>query len=205
MIAKAAAAFMAAAILGWGLAPRSVWDGVYTTEQASAATERFFREPNLLALRELALRRTADRVDAAARTYSDQGSTSKPWLARDRFLIAVALDDQAEQLIRVGKRFADALDAEWIVVSVETPAMLKLDEATRNRRIDILRLAESLGAQTVTLDGPSASVAVTEYARLRNITRIVVEGELGRTEYLRVTVDPLNPAGLFTWARVPLI
>jgi two-component system sensor histidine kinase KdpD len=147
---------------------------VYTKEQASAATERFFREPNLLALRELALRRTADRVDAAARTYSDQGSTSKPWLARDRFLIAVALDDQAEQLIRVGKRFADALDAEWIVVSVETPAMLKLDEATRNRRIDILRLAESLGAQTVTLDGPSASAAVTEYARLRNITRIVV-------------------------------
>jgi two-component system, OmpR family, sensor histidine kinase KdpD len=147
---------------------------VYTKEQASAATERFFREPNLLALRELALRRTADRVDAAARTYSDQGSTSKPWLARDRFLIAVALDDQAEQLIRVGKRFADALDAEWIVVSVETPAMLKLDEATRNRRIDILRLAESLGAQTVTLDGPSASAAVTEYARLRNIARIVV-------------------------------
>ena len=147
---------------------------VYTKEQASAATERFFREPNLLALRELALRRTADRVDAAARTYSDQGRSSKPWLARDRFLIAVALDDQAEQLIRVGKRFADALDAEWIVVSVETPAMLKLDEAMRNRRIDILRLAESLGAQTVTLDGPSASAAVTEYARLRNITRIVV-------------------------------
>ena len=148
---------------------------VYTKEQASAATERFFREPNLLALRELALRRTADRVDAAARTYSDQGSSaSKPWLARDRFLIAVALDDQAEQLIRIGKRFADALDAEWIVVSVETPAMLKLDEATRNRRIDILRFAESLGAETVTLDGPSASTAVTEYARLRNITRIVV-------------------------------
>lgn len=147
---------------------------VYTKEQASAATERFFREPNLLALRELALRRTADRVDAAARSFSDQGRSSKPWLARDRFLIAVALDDQAEQLIRVGKRFADALDAEWIVVSVETPAMLKLDEAARNRRIDILRLAESLGAQTVTLNGPSASAAVTEYARLRNVTRIVV-------------------------------
>src|SRR6202790_1504326 len=147
---------------------------VYAAERISAATKRYFREPNLLALRELALRRTADRVDAAARTYSDQGRSSKPWLARDRFLIAVALDDQAEQLIRVGKRFADALDAEWIVVSVETPAMLKLDEATRNRRIDILRLAESLGAQTVTLDGPSASAAVTEYARLRNVTRIVV-------------------------------
>jgi K+-sensing histidine kinase KdpD len=96
------------------------------------------------------------------------------WLARDRFLIAVAPDDQAEQLIRVGKRFADALDAEWLVVSVETPAMLKLGEQARNRRIRALRLAESLGAQTVTLEGSSASAALTEYARLRHVTRIVV-------------------------------
>jgi two-component system sensor histidine kinase KdpD len=147
---------------------------VYSIAHATAATKRYFREPNLLALRELALRRTADRVDAAARAYKDRERFSRPWLARDRFLVAVALDDQAEQLIRVGKRFADALDAEWLVVSVETPAMLQLGEASRNRRVDILRLAESLGAQTVTLDGPSASAALTEYARLRNITRIVV-------------------------------
>jgi two-component system, OmpR family, sensor histidine kinase KdpD len=147
---------------------------VYSVARATAATKRYFREPNLLALRELALRRTADRVDAAARVYKDRERFSRPWLARDRFLIAVALDDQAEQLIRVGKRFADALDAEWLVVSVETPAMLKLGEVSRNRRVDILRLAESLGAQTVTLNGPSASAAVSEYARLRNVTRIVV-------------------------------
>ncbi len=146
---------------------------VYSVAHATAATRRYFREPNLLALRELALRRTADRVDAAARAY-DRERSSRPWLARDRFLIAVDLDDQAEQLVRVGKRFADALDAEWLVVSVETPAMLKLGEASRNRRVDILRLAESLGAQTVTLDGPSASAALCEYAQLRNITRIVV-------------------------------
>jgi two-component system sensor histidine kinase KdpD len=160
---------------------------VYAAERVSAATKRYFREPNLLALRELALRRTADRVDAAARAYKDLERSSKPWLARDRFLIAVALDDQAEQLIRVGKRFADALDAEWIVVSVETPAMLKLGEASRNRRIDILRLAESQGAEAVTLDGPSASVALKEYAQLRNVTRIVV-GEprrFGLTSLLR--------------------
>jgi two-component system sensor histidine kinase KdpD len=147
---------------------------VYSTSQAATATEKFFREPNLVALRELALRRTADRVDAAARAFSGQERVSKPWLARDRFLVAVALDDQAEQLVRVGKRFADALDAEWLVVTVETPAMLKLGERTRNRRVEILRLAESLGAQTVTLDGPSASAALTEYARVRNVTRIVV-------------------------------
>jgi two-component system sensor histidine kinase KdpD len=147
---------------------------VYGAAQAAAATEKFFREPNLLALRELALRRTADRVDAAARAYGNRERVSKPWLARDRFLVAVTLDDQAEQLVRVGKRFADALDAEWLVVTVETAAMLKLGEKARNRRVDILRLAESLGAQTVTLDGSSASTALIEYARLRNVTRIVV-------------------------------
>ena len=147
---------------------------VYTVEHASPATKQYFREPNLLALRELALRRTADRVNAQARPFKDRERFSQPWLARDRFLVAVAVDDQAEQLVRVGKRFADALDAEWLVVCVETPAMLNLGEAARNRRVNILRLAESLGAQTVTLDGPSASAALAEYARLRNVTRIVV-------------------------------
>jgi two-component system sensor histidine kinase KdpD len=152
---------------------------VYVSEQVATATERFFRKPNLLALRELALRRTADRVDAAALEYAGKERTSKPWLARDRFLIAVAPDDQAEQLVRVGKRFAAALDAEWLVVSIETPELLRLSERQRNRRIDVLRLAESLGAETVTLDGPSAADALLEYARLRNVTRIVV-GEVKR-------------------------
>jgi len=147
---------------------------VHGADHVTSATKRFFLEPNLLALRELALRRTADRVDAAARAYADGDTASKPWLARDRFLVAVALDDQAEQLIRVGKRFAAALDAEWVVVMVETPSMLKLRDASRNRRVDILRFAESLGATTVTLDGPSASAAISEYARIRNVTRIVV-------------------------------
>ena len=123
---------------------------VYAAAQVSKATESFFRKPNLFALRELALRRTADRVDAAALEFAAQAPTSRPWLARDRFLIAVTPDGQAEELVRIGKRFADALDAEWIVVSVETPQLLKLSETERNRRIDVLRLAESLGAETVT-------------------------------------------------------
>jgi two-component system, OmpR family, sensor histidine kinase KdpD len=152
---------------------------VYIADQVGTATERFFRTPNLLALRELALRRTADRVDADALEYQGKERVSRPWLARDRFMIAVAPDDQAEQLVRFGKRFADALDAEWMVVSVETPALLKLSERERNRRIDVLRLAESLGAETVTLDGPSAADALIDYARVRNITRIVV-GEVKR-------------------------
>ena len=153
---------------------------VYAAAQVSKATEGFFRIPNLLALRELALRRTADRVDAAALEFAGQAPTSRPWLARDRFLIAVTPDGQAEELVRIGKRFADALDAEWLVVSVETPQLLKLSEVERNRRINVLQLAESLGAETVTIDGASAADALLEYARLRNVTRIVT-GEAKRT------------------------
>ncbi len=153
---------------------------VYAADRVLTATEGFFRKPNLLALRELALRRTADRVDAAALEFAAQAPSSRPWLARDRFLIAITPDDQAEQLVRIGKRFADALDAEWLVVSVETPKLLKLSESARNRRIDVLRLAESLGAETVTLDGVSAAETLLEYAGLRNVTRIVI-GEAKRT------------------------
>jgi two-component system, OmpR family, sensor histidine kinase KdpD len=181
------------------LAARLKAGKVYANVRVGSATERFFREPNLIAMREMALRRTADRVDAAARAYVTSERASKPWLARDRFMIAVAPNDQAEQLVRVGKRFADALDAEWLVVSVETPNMLKLGEAARNHRVNVLRLAESLGAQTVTLDGPSASAALIEYARIRNITRIVV-GEPRRLG-LREIIRPSTAAKLVRTAR----
>jgi two-component system sensor histidine kinase KdpD len=172
---------------------------VYVSDKAATAADRFFRRPNLTALRELALRRTADRVDAAARAYSGDERSSRPWLARDRFLIAIAPNDQAEQLVRVGKRFADALDAEWLVVSVETPALLKLGERARNRRIAALRLAESLGAQTITLDGSSAAAALAEYARLRNITRIVV-GEPRRRGW-RALLAPSTAAKLVRYGQ----
>jgi two-component system sensor histidine kinase KdpD len=147
---------------------------VYVSDQVATATQRFFRKENLTALREIALRKTADRVDAAMRGFEAGDSSGRPWLARDRLLVAPGPDAQAEQLVRAGKRLADALDAEWTVVYVETPAMLKLSERQRNRRVDVLRLAESLGAETVTLDGPSAAEVILEYARTRKATRIVV-------------------------------
>jgi len=146
---------------------------VYVPEQARFAVDRFFRKPNLVALRELALRRTADRVDAAARAAFPADADSRPWLARERLLVAVGPDAQAEQLVRTGKRLADALDAEWVVVFVETPNLLRMPEAERNRRIDVLRLAESLGAEAVTLDGPSAAETLLAYAATRKANRIV--------------------------------
>jgi two-component system sensor histidine kinase KdpD len=145
---------------------------VYVADKAAVAIERFFKKPNLMALRELALRRVADRVEAAAHAASPQ--TPRQRLAADRVLVAIGPDSQAEQLVRAGKRIAAALDAQWTVVYVETPELLRLSEAQRNRRIDVLRLAESLGAETVTLDGRSVSATLIEYAQTRNITRMIV-------------------------------
>ena len=145
---------------------------VYIADEAATAVERFFRTPNLMALRELALRRVADRVEAAARALPVDRTRAR--LAGDRVMVAVGPDEQAEQLVRAGKRLADALDAEWTVVYVETPALLRLSDADRNRRIDVLRLAESLGAESVTLDGPTAAATLLEYAQMRNATRVVV-------------------------------
>jgi len=145
---------------------------VYIADEAATAVERFFRTPNLMALRELALRRVADRVEAAARALPEDKTRLR--IAGDRILVAVGPDAQSEQLVRVGKRMSDALDAQWTVVYVETPRLLRLADSDRNRRIEVLRLAESLGAETVTLDGPSAAETLIEYAQTRHATRVIV-------------------------------
>lgn len=147
---------------------------IYVPKEAAHATERFFRRPNLLALRELSLRRVADRVEAAARVSAGAGTSSHRRLAGERVLVAIGPNSQAEQLVRTGKRMADALDAGWTVVYVETPQLLRLSAVERNRRIDLLRLAESLGAETVTLDGHAVAATLSEYAQTRHATRVIV-------------------------------
>lgn len=147
---------------------------IYVPGEVNTAVDRFFRKQNLMALRELALRRTADRVEAAARAALGGEPAAPARFARDRILVALGPDPQAEQLVRAGKRIADALDADWTAVYVETPALLRLTEEQRNRRVDMLQLAESLGAETVTLSGPTAADALIEYAQTRRVTRVVV-------------------------------
>ena len=171
---------------------------VYVGDQANTAIERFFRKQNLMALREIALRRVADRVEAAARALP-AAERAQLRIAGDRVLVAVGPDEQATELGRAGKRMADALDAEWTVVYVETPALLRLSEAARNRRIDVLRLAESLGGETVTLDGPSAAGTIAEYARVRNATRVIVGAPKRRG--LRAWLRPSTATELVRRAR----
>ena len=170
---------------------------VYIADEAATAAERFFRTPNLMALRELALRRVADRVEAAARALPEDRTRTR--LAGDRILVAVGPDAQSEQLVRVGKRMADALDAEWTVVYVETPRLRRLPDSDRNRRIDVLRLAESLGAETVTLDGPSPSETLIEYAQTRHATRVIVGAPKRRG--WRAVLRPSASVQLVTNAR----
>ena len=158
---------------------------IYRAAQAEQASENFFRKGNLIALRELALRKTADRVDQAMREYRQEKSVRAAWAARERILVAVGPDAQAQRLVRAGKRLADRLDAEWLVVFVETPDLLRLSQEERNRRIAILRLATSLGAEAITLGGPSASAELLSYARTRNVSRIMV-GAPNRSRWRRM-------------------
>jgi two-component system sensor histidine kinase KdpD len=147
---------------------------VYIPEQARRAIDSFFRRGNLIALRELALRTTADRVDAAMLEYREGHAIRAPWAAGECILVAIGPYEDAERLVRAGKRMASALHAPWIAVYVETPDLLRLPEAERNRRIALLRLAESLGAETVTLGGSSAGEEIANYAATRNVTRILI-------------------------------
>jgi two-component system, OmpR family, sensor histidine kinase KdpD len=147
---------------------------IYIPAQAQHAIDNFFRKGNLIALRELALRTTADRVDAAMDEYREVRGIRAIWAAGERLLVAIGPDEQAERLVRAGKRMATALHAEWIVVFVETPDLLRLSDVDRDRRIALLRLAESLGAETVTLGGSSVGEEIANYARTRNVTRVLI-------------------------------
>jgi two-component system sensor histidine kinase KdpD len=124
---------------------------------------------------------------------------SRARFARDRILVALGPDPQAEQLVRTATRMADALDADWTAVYVETPALLRLAEKQRNRRIDLLRLAESLGAETVTLSGPTAAETLLEYAQTRQVTRLVVGSPKRRG--LRALIRPSAVTELVKHAR----
>lgn len=147
---------------------------VYVPQQARIAIENFFRKGNLIALRELALRKTAERVDAAMERWRGAEAVAQPWLATERIIVGLGPRSDGESLVRAGKRLATALRAPWIVVYVETPYLIRLPEAERNRRIEWLRLGESLGAETVTLGGAAPADELVGYARTRSASRILL-------------------------------
>ncbi|MCA7998407.1 DUF4118 domain-containing protein [Burkholderia metallica] len=149
---------------------------VYLAQQAERAVRNFFRKGNLIALRELALRRTADRVDAQMREYRADRSIQRIWQARERLLVCVGPGPEAPTLVRAAARLAASLKADWIAVYVETPRLQRLPDAQRQRTLDALKLAAELGAETATLAGADAVAALIGYAKVRNVSKLVAGG-----------------------------
>ncbi|MCX7096594.1 MAG: sensor histidine kinase KdpD [Methylococcales bacterium] len=147
---------------------------VYLPQQAETAVQHFFRKGNLIALRELALRQTANRVDAQMLDYRENNFIREVWQVNERVLVCIGPNALSERLVRAGKRFATSLRAEWLVVYVETPELQRLSAEKRDAVLRILRLAEQLGAETVTLSAPDMSEAIIKLSNERNITKIVM-------------------------------
>lgn len=147
---------------------------VYVPEQAQKAMEHFFRKGNLIALRELALRRTAEQVDEQMESYRRDAGVSAIWPAAERILVCVGPNPRSIRLIRAARRMAAGLRAEWIAVHVEASSRIKPSEDDLKILAEHMRLAESLGAQTVTLTGHKASEEILNYARQRNVSKIII-------------------------------
>jgi two-component system sensor histidine kinase KdpD len=147
---------------------------VYVPQQAERAMLSFFRKGNLIALRELSLRLTADRVDAQMQDYRDDHAIHDVWPVGDRVLVCMGPNPIAERLIRAAKRLATSLHAQWIVAYVETPELQRLSAERRDEVLRLLRFAEQLGAETVTLSGPDMSNEILNFAKSRNVTKIVL-------------------------------
>src|SRR6059036_4111082 len=166
---------------------------VYLPQQAQEAIRNFFRKGNLIALRELALRRTAERVDAQMRVYMHEHAIGKAWPTAERLLVCVSPGPESARLVRAAKRMADQLDAPWVAAYVETPAQLRLPPEVRDRVTQTLRLAEQLGAETVRLPGQKMSEAILAFAHDRNVTKIVV-GKPRRRLWTRILIGSIVDA-----------
>ncbi len=147
---------------------------VYLPAQAERAVRNFFRKGNLIALRELALRRTADRVDDQMLAYRHDEAIRTVWHTRESLLACVGPEPGAEKLVRSTARLAKQLEVEWHAVYVETPKLQRLPEAQRERVLRVLTLAQELGAQTATIPGQSPTEEIVAYARSHNLARVVI-------------------------------
>ena len=146
---------------------------VYVTAQAQRAIENFFRKGNLIALRELALRHTAERVDAQMHAFRRAQGIEQTWAASEQILVAVSPSPYSASIIRAARRMASALHARWFAVYVEPRTATGISRAAEARLSQNLRLAEQLGAEVVTLSGDDAPEAILRFARERNITKVI--------------------------------
>ncbi len=149
---------------------------VYVPKQAERALEHYFSPGNLTALRELALRRTAERVDEQLLTHMQANAIAGPWAAGERILVCLSEDPRAAGLVRYTRRLADRLHAPWTAVSIETRRSLQLTDEQRDRLADTLRLAEALGGEALTIPGVGRRIAddIINFAQANNVTQIII-------------------------------
>ncbi len=147
---------------------------VYIAHQAERAADNFFRKGNLMALRELALRRTADRVEGDVQAYRVDKSIGSVWKTATALLTCVGPDEGAERVVRATARLASQLNADWHAIYIETPALQRLPAARRETILATLNLAQNLGASTAVIASPDIAESVVTYARKHNLSKVVI-------------------------------
>src|ERR1700760_856593 len=160
---------------------------VYVPKQAERALEHYFSPGNLTALRELALRRTAERVDEQLLNHMQANATPRPCAAGERIPVCVSEDPRAAGLVRYTKRLADRLHAPFTAISIETRRSLQLSDEERDRLADTLRLAEALGAEALTIPGVGRRIAddIINFAHANNVTQIII-GKSDRSRWFEI-------------------
>ncbi|HTV96657.1 MAG TPA: DUF4118 domain-containing protein [Steroidobacteraceae bacterium] len=153
---------------------------VYVQQQAERAASNFFRKGNLMALRELALRRTADRVEGDVQAYRVDKSIGSVWKTGSALLTCVGPDAAAERVVRAAARLASQLNTDWHAIYVETPGLQRLPPARRERILATLQLAEELGATTAVIASAEVAESLVSYARAHNLAKIVIGRDPGR-------------------------
>jgi len=163
---------------------------VYLGERAEWAAKNFFRESNLTALREMALRVVAEHVDRDLREIMSEQKIPGPWASADRLLVAVSASPYSERLIRYTRRLASSMEASWVVANIEGPRPLSQEEQTRLTRYSAL--ARQLGAEVITTPGRDVAEALLRVARENNVTQIVIGKPLGARWLGLLKRDPLS-------------
>jgi two-component system sensor histidine kinase KdpD len=160
---------------------------VYVPKQAERALKHYFSPANLTALRELALRRTAERVDEQLLEQMQARAISGPWPAGERILVCISEDERSAALVRYAKRLADRLHAPWTALYLETGRSLRFAEAERDRIADTLRLAERLEGEAIKLPAKARRLAddVIAFAQRNNATHIII-GKSDRTRWFEI-------------------
>ncbi len=159
-------------------------------EVKKRAAQNFFKKSNLIALRELALRRTAERVDALMDVYKTKGKENQGWSGADRILVCIGPDALSTKLVRSAKRMASGLKAQWLAIYIENERHFRLSKEGQEMVERNLRLADRMGAEIEIIQGHNAVEDILSYARANNITKIIV-GKAAKSRWQEIMYGTL--------------